>query len=167
MPRDLADTVKARLRALTTVTRFIDISALNDVVAYTVGATVPLLSEEQIEKIEPAIRDLIAEATADGLEAAAGCYCDNCKHGIPLENSGTSGPVLKHWYTGEAGKIIYVPCLSPRIRALAPDIAAKAKEHDAKIEAKAYLRCAEYLSVGGPWPIDTFRKWANEADGGG
>jgi hypothetical protein len=84
MTRDLADTVKAlrdKLTVLTYVMPFLATSCEQvsertfTATAYSAGAMVPLLTPEQIDAIvpvfEPAIRDLIAEATADALEAAA------------------------------------------------------------------------------------------------
>jgi hypothetical protein len=47
--------------------------------------------------------------------------------------------------------------------------APEQREHDAKIRREAYLRCADYVGVpsGTGHCAALFRKWANEADGGG
>jgi hypothetical protein len=114
------------------------------------GELLPIATERLARFIEAEL----AQATADALEAAAQTAD---KHDASHEG-GLAGSDCNGDYC--------VSHIAKEIRSLIPDIAAKAKEHDTKI-SRAYLRCAEYLSVGGPWPIDTFRKWANEADGGG
>jgi hypothetical protein len=75
------------------------------------------------------------------------------------------GELADKYESGSYGEH-YLKMAISNIRDIAPDIAAKAKEHDSKIEAKAYLRCAEFADrFMGSGTV--FRKWANEADGGG
>lgn len=80
------------------------------------------------------------------------------------------GELADKYESGSYGEH-YLKMAISNIRALAPDIAAKAKEHDAKIRREAYLRCAWAAHEPGNdvlLALDTkFRQWANEADGGG
>lgn len=100
----------------------------------------------------------LAQATADALEAAA-----------QVAHAHDEGPHdCKNWVREElCGQVI-----ANEIRALAPDIAAKAKEHDATIRREAYLRCARHFDGISGWglqqeAINWIRAQAEEADRGG
>jgi hypothetical protein len=127
MTRDLADTVKA----------------LSEQIARaTLPAVTPAACGLIEQVIEPAIRDLIAQATADALEAA-GDEINQCLQ-IIVTNAG-------NWYDDSSerenayGHI--TQAASRAARAIPADIAAKAKEREEQIEKAAFLKGTKLAEV--------------------
>lgn len=136
---DLTDTVKARLVSI--ITEHWPILDCNEETRQdrttcacalhgatwqpTVEQSIKEWAEHLAEQIEPAIRDLMAQATADALKQAArhvpvrGVNCIYCRCGWRPDLTFDSGEFPVEWHD--------------HIRALAPDIAAKAKERDEQI----------------------------------
>jgi hypothetical protein len=98
----------------------------------------------------PIIESELAQATADTLAQAAAA----------------ARKFVHRAYRSESNSSIVEQGIESCILSLRPDIAAKAKEHDANIRRDAYLRCA-WFCHDKPEIEKVFRKWANEADGGG
>lgn len=135
------------------------------------------LTAEALSDVMALIEAELATARREALEAAA----------LKVREMSSKIPVGWSLVNEEEARD-FLQMLSGDIRALIPsDITAKAKEHDSKIRREAYLRCAvdceseaRAYSVEQAEPsrwegaiellqeaADRFRKWAEEADGGG
>jgi hypothetical protein len=125
MTRDLADAVKALAQ-----------KAAKEIFQPCEVVTISLLTRI----FEPAIRDLIAQATA-ALDAAAQ-ECD--RHAAFCKSEADKGGNFEHLIT-RRDEAVY---LAGRIRALrAADIAAKAKEREAQIRHEVVTKINKLLAI--------------------